>query len=46
MEGQAHLSYYEIKMNSFHFVNNMMSQGAGLIDADGIVIIECDETPA
>ena len=29
-----------------HFVNNMMSQGAGLIDADGIVIIECDETPA
>ncbi len=29
-----------------HFVNNMMSQGAGLIDADGIVIIPCDETPA
>lgn len=29
-----------------HFVNNMMSQGAGLIDADGIVIIPCDETPS
>ena len=29
-----------------HFVNNMMSQGAGLIDADGIVEIPCDETPA
>lgn len=29
-----------------HFVNNMMSQGAGLIDNDGIVVIECDETPA
>ncbi len=29
-----------------HFVNNMMSQGAGLIDADGVVIIPCDETPS
>jgi hypothetical protein len=28
-----------------HFVNNMMSQGAGLIDDDGIVIVTCDETP-
>jgi hypothetical protein len=28
-----------------HFVNNMMSQGAGLIDANGIVTINCDETP-
>ncbi len=28
-----------------HFVNNMMSQGAGLIDEDGIVVINCDETP-
>ncbi|MCD8498046.1 MAG: phage capsid protein [Alphaproteobacteria bacterium] len=28
-----------------HFVNSMMSQGAGLIDAAGIVRIECDETP-
>ena len=28
-----------------HFLNNMMSQGAGLIDADGIVEIPCDETP-
>ena len=28
-----------------HFVNNMMSQGAGLIDENGIVIINCDETP-
>lgn len=26
------------------FVNNMMSQGADLIDNDGIVIIDCDET--
>mgnify|MGYP006189550611 CR=1 FL=1 len=29
-----------------HFVNNMMSQGAGLIDEAGIVEILCDETPA
>ncbi len=29
-----------------HFVNNMMSQGAGLIDADGVVEIPCDETPS
>ena len=28
-----------------HFVNNMMSQGAGLIDEAGIVVIKCDETP-
>jgi hypothetical protein len=28
-----------------HFVNNMMSQGACLIDADGVVVIRCDETP-
>jgi hypothetical protein len=28
-----------------HFVNNMMSQGAGLIDQNGIVTIFCDETP-
>lgn len=28
-----------------HFVNNMMSQGAGLIDEAGIVVINCDETP-
>lgn len=28
-----------------HFVNNMMSQGAGLIDESGIVTIKCDETP-
>ncbi len=28
-----------------HFVNNMMSQGAGLIDEGGIVVINCDETP-
>lgn len=27
------------------FVNNMMSQGAGLIDQAGIVKIQCDETP-
>ena len=28
-----------------HFVNNMMSQGAGLIDEAGIITIQCDETP-
>lgn len=28
-----------------HFVNNMMSQGAALIDATGVVEIKCDETP-
>ncbi|MFN3700105.1 MAG: phage capsid protein [Alphaproteobacteria bacterium] len=28
-----------------HFINNMMSQGAGLIDENGIVVIECDEDP-
>jgi len=28
-----------------HFVNNMMSQGAALIDGGGVVVIECDETP-
>jgi len=29
-----------------HFVNNMMSQGAALIDQSGIVAIMCDESPA
>ncbi len=28
-----------------HFVNNMMSQGAGLIDESGVIVIQCDETP-
>ena len=28
-----------------HFVNNMMSQGAEIIDQYGIVKIDCDETP-
>jgi hypothetical protein len=28
-----------------HFVNNMMSQGAGLIDEAGVIVIKCDETP-
>jgi len=28
-----------------HFINNMMSQGACLIDQDGVVVINCDETP-
>jgi hypothetical protein len=28
-----------------HFVNNMMSQGASLIDGGGVVVINCDETP-
>jgi hypothetical protein len=29
-----------------HFVNSMMSQGAVLIDAAGVVTLRCDETPA
>ncbi|MBE2191871.1 MAG: hypothetical protein IAE63_06800 [Alphaproteobacteria bacterium] len=28
-----------------HFINNMMSQGAALIDGSGVVVIGCDETP-
>lgn len=28
-----------------HFINNMMSQGAELIDGNGVVKIDCDETP-
>ncbi len=28
------------------FVNNMMSQGAGLIENTGVVVMTCDETPA
>ncbi len=28
-----------------HFVNNMMSQGAVMIDDGGVVVINCDETP-
>jgi len=28
-----------------HFVNNMMSQGAVMIDSAGVVVINCDETP-
>ena len=28
-----------------HFVNNMMSQGAGLIEDAGVITINCDETP-
>lgn len=28
-----------------HFVNNMMSQGARMIDDTGVVKIDCDETP-
>ncbi len=28
-----------------HFVNNMMSQGAKMIDEAGVVVINCDETP-
>lgn len=28
-----------------HFVNNMMSQGAVLIDGNGVAVINCDETP-
>lgn len=29
-----------------HFINNMMSQGAGLIDNDGVIKIKCAENPA
>lgn len=28
-----------------HFINNMMSQGAALIDGNGVAVIHCDETP-
>lgn len=28
-----------------HFVNNMMSQGAVLIDGNGVAVVNCDETP-
>lgn len=28
-----------------HFVNNMMSQGAVLVDGSGVVVVNCDETP-
>lgn len=28
-----------------HFINNMMSQGAKMIDDTGVVKIDCDETP-
>ncbi len=28
-----------------HFVNNMMSQGASLVDDSGVITIFCDETP-
>lgn len=28
-----------------HFINNMMSQGAALIDGNGVAVISCDETP-
>jgi hypothetical protein len=28
-----------------HFINNMMSQGAAMIDASGVLVINCDETP-
>lgn len=28
-----------------HFVNNMMSQGAAMVDEAGVVVINCDETP-
>lgn len=28
-----------------YFVNNMMSQGAALIDGGGVVVVSCDETP-
>ena len=28
-----------------HFINNMMSQGAGLIDPTGVVVIKCAEAP-
>ncbi len=29
-----------------YFVNNMMSQGAKLIDAAGVITLRCDETPS
>ena len=38
---QSDISWHGDK--AAHFVNNMMSQGAGLIDGTGVVVIECSE---
>lgn len=38
---QSDISWHGDK--AAHFVNNMMSQGAGLIDSAGVVVIECSE---
>lgn len=38
---QSDISWHGDK--AAHFVNNMMSQGAGLIDLNGVVVIECSE---
>ena len=40
---QTDISWHEDRAT--HFVNNMMSQGASLIDDSGVVVIGCDETP-
>ena len=39
---QSDISWHGDK--AAHFVNNMMSQGAGLIDSTGVVAIECTES--
>lgn len=41
---QTTISYHNDRAS--YFVNNMMSQGAKVIDTDGIVLVTCDETPA
>ncbi len=38
---QSDISWHGDK--AAHFVNNMMSQGAGLIDSSGVIAIECSE---
>lgn len=41
---QTNISYHNDRAS--FFVNNMMSQGAKVVDTAGIVEITCDETPA
>lgn len=48
----AHASGSDVKSDvtwhgdrAAHFINNMMSQGAKMVDDTGVVKIDCDETP-
>lgn len=40
---QTDIAYHNDRAS--HFINNMMSQGAKMIDDTGVVKIDCDETP-